>query len=230
MKRLLLVVRKKWTLAVVALAGLVIGAILLSFALGGNQVGNRIATITSVPASVGTLLMVMSDFWAGFLRLIKSVLRENQPGRRFAGFTVRGLTGLAAFLAGREAQRVEWKAHLAGEVGHDPLDWPKVKQASGFVITGVRCRCSDWADAAWWPVDAVLRSRTLSNLFVLLPTGVDAYVVLRHEGTIGVLTSFESIFVCGVMQYGVIKAGRWYRDAKPPEPKARQARKEDRGT
>ena len=75
----------------------------------------------------------------------------------------------------------------------------------------------------------MLRSRTLSNLFVLLPTGVDAYVVLRHEGTIGVLTSFESIFVCGAMLYGVIKAGRWYRDVEPPEPKARRAKK-DGGT
>ena len=75
----------------------------------------------------------------------------------------------------------------------------------------------------------VLRSRTLSNVFVLVPTGADAYVVLRHEATISVLTTFESIFVCGVMLYGVIKVGRWYRDVEPPEPKARQARKEDRG-
>ena len=176
--------------------------------------------------------MVVSDFWAGFLRLIKSVLRENRPGRRFAGFSVRGLTGLAAFLAGREgpALGVEWKAHLAGESGHDPVSWTKVKEAAGFVVAGVRYRCSDWADAAWRPVDAVLRSRLLSGLFVAVPTIVAAMEVLSHKGTMTVLTSFGSIFGIGTALAGAIKAGRKHRDVKPPEPKARQAKKGDRGT
>jgi hypothetical protein len=164
------------------------------------------------------------------LTVVFQARRVHLPST-IAGTSARSLTGLAAFAAGRQGPALfaEWNAHLAGD-GHAPASWAKVRLAAGFVIAGARCRCSDWSDAAWRPVDAVLRSRTLSNLFVLLPTGADAYVVLRHEGTLGLLTTFESIFVCGVMLYGVIKAGRWYRDVEPPEPKARQARKQDRGT
>ena len=149
-----------------------------------------------------------------------------------AGVSVRGLTGLAAFLAGGEGPALldESAAHLAGWSGHDPANWKKLKQAAGFVKTGVEYRCSDWADAAWRPVDAVLRSRVLSGLFVAIPTIVDAVEVLRHEGTMTVLTSFGSIFGVGTALAGAIKAGRKHRDVKPPEPKARQARKGDRGT
>lgn len=148
------------------------------------------------------------------------------------GFSVRSLASFAAILAGREGPtlREEWKAHLAGESGHDAVGWAKLKQAAGFVKTGAGYRCSDWADAAWRPVDAVLRSRARSNLFVLIPTFVAAYLIFRHNGTIGVLTSFESIGMIGGLLYAVIKAGRKYLDVEPPKPKARQARKQDRGT
>ena len=148
------------------------------------------------------------------------------------GFSVRSLTSLAAVLAGREGPilREEWKAHLAGESGHDAAGRAKLKQAAGFVKTGAGYRCSDWADAAWRPVDAVLRSCTRSNLFVLIVTFVAAYLIFRHDGTIGVLTSFESIGMIGGLLYAVIKAGRKHRDVKPPEPRAHQARKGDRGT
>jgi hypothetical protein len=149
-----------------------------------------------------------------------------------AGASVRGLTGLAAFLAGREGPALldESDGHLAGESGHDPVSWTKVKEAAGFVVAGVRYRCSDWADAAWRPVDAVLRSRLLSGLFVAVPTIVAAVEVLSHKGTMTVLTSFGSIFGIGTALAGAIKAGRKYRDVEPPEPKARQARKGDRDT
>jgi hypothetical protein len=147
------------------------------------------------------------------------------------GFSVRGLTGLAAFLAGREGLALldESDGHLAGESGHDPLSWSKVKEAAGFIVAGVRYRCSDWADAGWRPADAVLRSRVLSNLFITIPTVADAVEVLRHEGTLGVLTSFGSIFTVGVMLYGLVKLGRWWRNVELPEPKARRAEK-DGGT
>ena len=155
-------------------------------------------------------------------------------GRRrsaFAGFSVRSLTSLAAWLAGREGPvlRDESKSHLAGENGHDRVSWAKVSEAAGFVIAGVRYRGQNWAETAWRPADVVLRSRFLSGLFVAIPTIVAAAEVLTHKGTMTVLTSFGSIFGIGTALAGAIKAGRKYRDVEPPEPKARQASKDDWG-
>ncbi len=75
--------------------------------------------------------------------------------RLLARFSVRGLTGLAVLLAGRKrpALRAQWRAHLAGESGHDPVTRQKVREALGFVASAIRCRRSDAADAAWTPVD-----------------------------------------------------------------------------
>ena len=75
----------------------------------------------------------------------------------------------------------------------------------------------------WALADAALKSRLFSNLVVLVPTWTAAYFVLRHEGTLGVLTSAESISAIGAALYGLVRVGRWWRDVKPPEPKARRA-------
>lgn len=146
-------------------------------------------------------------------------------GADITGFSVRGLTGLAAFLAGREgaALRDEWRAHLAGESGHDPVTWAKIREAAGFVVAGLRDRGQDLADAAWRPVDAVLRSRFLSGLFVVLPTIVDAATVLQYRGPVQVLISFSSIFGAGVALGLAVKTGRKYRDVQPPGRKPRRA-------
>jgi len=143
-----------------------------------------------------------------------------------ARFSVRGLVDLAALLAGRKrpALRDEWRAHLAGESGHDPVTWQKVKEALGFVVSAIRCRCSDATDAAWTPFDAILKSRKLSNLFVLAPTWAAAYLVLRHEGALGVVKAAESIGAIGGILYGLVRTGRWWRNVKPPEPKAQRAK------
>ena len=145
---------------------------------------------------------------------------------RLAGFSASSLTDLAVLLAGRRGPelRDEWHAHLAGESGHDPDTWPKVRQALGFVASAVQFRLADAADAAWTPADAVLRSRKLSNLVAFGPTTLAALFILRHLGTLGVLTSAESIAAIGGALYGLIRMGRWWRDVKPPEPKARRAR------
>ena len=117
-------------------------------------------------------------FWRATLRvltlpIVGSVRALVWASRPLARFSVRGLTDLAALLAGRKrpALRAEWRAHLAGESGHDLVTWQKVREALGFVASAVRCRCSDAAEAA---VDAVLKSRTLSNLFTLMPTALAA--------------------------------------------------------
>ncbi len=155
-------------------------------------------------------------------------LAKNRQLLSLVAFSVRSLTDLAAFLAGRKngpVLREEWRAHLAGESGHDPISCAKVREATGFVIAGLRDRGQDCADAAWKPVDAVLRSRTLSNLVVAVPTIVIAFEVLTHKGTMTLLTSLGSIFGAWFFLAGMIKAGRNYRDAEPPKPKARQAGK-----
>jgi hypothetical protein len=65
----------------------------------------------------------------------------------------------------------------------------------------------------------------MSNLFVTIPTVIAAAYILRHEGTLGVLKSAESISAIGAfLHFGVIKSGRRYRNIKPPEPKARRAK------
>jgi len=161
--------------------------------------------------------------------LVDSVLEamiEKRAHRPFARISVRGLTDLAALLAGRKRPtlRDEWRAHLAGESGHDPITWQKVKEALGFVASAIRCRCSDVADAAWTPVDAILKSRKLSNLMVFGPTTMAALFILRHAETLGVLTSAESISAIGFGLYGLVRVGRWWRDVKPPEPKARRTK------
>ena len=88
-----------------------------------------------------------------------------------------------------------WRLGPVQRVGRAPgrrerprrANWAKVKQAAGLCLAGARYRGQDWADAAWRPVDAILRSRTRSNLCVLVPTACAADWILRHNGTIGVL-------------------------------------------
>ena len=84
------------------------------------------------------------------------------------GFSASSLTNLAVLLGGRRrpALRAEWQAHLAGESGHDPVTWHKAREALGFVSSAVQYRLAGARDMAWRPADAVLGSRTLSNLFV----------------------------------------------------------------
>jgi hypothetical protein len=82
----------------------------------------------------------------------------------------------------------------------------------------VRYRLGDAADLAWKPAERVLRSRTLSNLFVLIPTTGMAVFILMHDGTLGVMLGMESIVATGGALYGLVRVGRWWRDVKPPDP------------
>lgn len=160
--------------------------------------------------------------WAGLYSVLMLAWRLSRLG----GSTASGLTGLAVILAGRKrlALRDEWRAHLAGENGQEPPTWRNVRIASGFVASAIQCRLADAAEAAWTPADAILKSRKLSNLFVLVPTWAMAYLVFRHEGTLGVVKAAESISAIGGTLYGLVRVGRWWRDVKPPEPKARSAK------
>jgi hypothetical protein len=158
----------------------------------------------------------------------KAGARKKRAELPLTRFAVRGLTDLASLLAGRRrpALRAEWRAHLAGESGHDPVTWRKVKEALGFVASALQCRGRDMAEAAWIPIDAILKSRKLSNMLVFGPTWAAAMYILRHVGTLGVLTSAESISAIGGGLYGLVRVGRWWRNVKPPEPKARCAKEQ----
>lgn len=184
-----------------------------------NALVNLVLAV-SAAALPGTRLINAAKPW------VRRV-RRWQGDRPLAALSMRSLASMAAVLAGRrrsDLQR-EWCAHLAGESGHDPADWQKAAQALGFIVTAVKLHSSDAANAAWVPLDATLRSRTLSNLFVFLPTGAAAYLVLRHEGTLGLVKAAESILAIGAVLYGLIHTGMWWRNVKPPQPKARRPEK-----
>ena len=140
--------------------------------------------------------------------------------------SVSSLTDLAVLLAGRRrlALRDEWRAHLAGESGHDAVTWRKVREALGFVSSAMQYRLAEAADLAWRPVDAVLGSRTLSNLFVWGPVIVTLFAIVHHDGRFGLVADDQDPVALGAFLYGVIRTGRWWRGVKPPEPKARRAR------
>jgi hypothetical protein len=174
-----------------------------------------------VVETLATFIVSLVGFWQ--ISPLQSTLARLSVAR----LSVDSLTSFAALLAGRRrlALRQEWIAHLAGESGHDPATWQKVKQAFGFLVSAIRYRCADTAEAAWTPVDVILKSRTLSNLFVLVPTSAAGCLVLRHEGALGIVTSAESIVAIAAALYGLVRTGRWWRNVNPPEPQAQRAKK-----
>jgi hypothetical protein len=134
------------------------------------------------------------------------------------------LTRIAVLLAGskRAALGTEWAAHLIGETGTALSRRRQARDALGFVASAARCRLADVSDAAWTPVDAILKSRKLSNLLVFGPTAMAAIFIFRHGGALGVVTSAEGISAIGGGLYALVRVGRWWRDVRPPEPKARR--------
>jgi hypothetical protein len=105
------------------------------------------------------------------------------------------MTGLAGLIAGpkrRPGLRDEWRSHLAGETG-ELSGWRRARAAVGFVLAALKLRLSDAAELAWKPVDAVLRSRALSNLFAIVPTVTVALIIYLDAGTLGVLEGMASM-------------------------------------
>lgn len=158
------------------------------------------------------------------------VVRARRVPVRRRAVSPRQLTDAAAFLAGRRHERLrdEWLTHLAGEFGRGLPRKDQFRAARGFLWAAVRLRLQDAAALAWRPVDAVLRSRTLSNLFVCGPVIVVLVAIVRHEGRFGLVADDQDPVALGAFLYVVIKTGRWWRGVKPPEPKARRARSDGR--
>jgi hypothetical protein len=153
-------------------------------------------------------------------RLTRALRRASQEVRHPYRLSARRITGFAARVAGSERMGAheEWYAHLASQESR----WHGYKMAGGFLFAALRFRLADATDTAWTPVDAILKSRTLSNLLVLGLSSVAAIDVGQHEGRLGVVLGAESLIGIGGLVYGLIRVGRWYRDVKPPEPKARR--------
>jgi hypothetical protein len=98
----------------------------------------------------------------------------------------------------------------------------QVREASGFVLAAVRYRLQDLADLLWQPADAVLASRELSSLFVLLATLSVSVLFIRQGGLYGLADHLEEVAVAGGWAYALIRIGRWWRDVKPPKRKPRR--------
>lgn len=173
--------------------------------------------LSRLPRRYQRLIRLLQDDWSASYREIHR--------RRRAAVSPRRLTNLAIFVAGRKrsALRDEWRDHLSGETRRGLAREDQFRAACGFLWAAVRYRFQDALDLAWQPLDAILKSRKLSNLLVFGPTAAAAMYILRHLGTLGALTSAESISAIGGGLYGLVRVGRWWRDVKPPEPKARRA-------
>jgi hypothetical protein len=173
-----------------------------------------------------------AEFSLGRRRRWTKLRDAEAPGRhrreREVVLSPRLLTGTAVFLAGQKRSAVadEWRSHLSELKSQGLTSRGQTHAALGFLWAAVRYRLRDAANLAWHSVDALLRSRTLSNLLVLIPTLMAALYILRHLGTLGVVTSAEGISAIGGGLYGLVRVGRWWRDVKPPEPKARCAKEQ----
>jgi hypothetical protein len=184
-------------------------------------------TVATVAAAIISVFAVAADAISGVLAAARKTLSFLLRSRvRLREFSASGLTDLAGLLAGRgrPALRAEWRTHLAGESGDDPVTWRKVRQALGFVAAAIQLRLADAADLTWKPIDAVLGSRTLSNLFVGGAVIVVLFAIVHHDGRFGLVADDQDPVALGAFLYGVIRTGRWWRCIKPPPPKARRAR------
>ena len=127
-------------------------------------------------------------------------------------------------LAGRQrpALRAEWRAHLAGETA--TTGYLAEGQAGSRVRRApIRYRLRT-PPPGMASSDAVLGSRTLSNMFVGGPVIVTLVAIVRHDGRFGLVADDQDPVALGAFLYVVIKTGRWWRGVKPPEPRARRAR------
>ena len=219
-------------------AGLVVGIVtglMISVRLFGGFLGSFIAISVVVPevaklaaSATGWIFVPLLVAGVGILarKKIWILARKKRADSALAVFCISGLTALAAQLAGRKRPSLlaEWQTHLTGESGDDPVTWRKSRQALGFVAAAIHLRLQDAADLAWRPADAVLGSRTLSNLFVGGPVIVVLFAIVHHDGRFGLVSDIQDAGELGAILYGVIRVGRWWRQIKPPEPKPRRAR------
>jgi hypothetical protein len=83
----------------------------------------------------------------------------------------------------------------------------------------MRYRAHDAAGLTWRPADAVLRSPTTSNLSVWLAVLGIVLAVAHHDGWYGLAANAQNLIETWADRYAAVRAGRWYRTVKPPEPR-----------
>ena len=205
-----------------------------SLTSGHSTAAALLAGAITAPVVLAILLAAagiaeLAGLLARGVSIIRAAVEDKSLSRIVTGLSAGFLVGLASLLAGhrRLASSTEWRAHLGGNSGHDPLSWLKVGEALGFVAAAIRFRLADAADVSWIPVDAIRRSRMHSNLLVFGISAIATVDVGQHEGRLGVIVSAESLTGIGGVVYGLVRVGRWYRDVKPPEPKARRTKRDE---
>jgi hypothetical protein len=157
----------------------------------------------------------------------KMVLPVGAGRPWYARISPQRLTGIAVFIAGRGRADLgeEWRAHLCEQIGSGlPADQQAI-EAAEFVRAAVLCRAEDVEDWLWGSVDAVLASRWMSSLFVLLAMVGIVVVFIRQGGLYGLADNIGGVAVVFATALGVIHVGRKVRDVKPPERKPRRAKK-----
>ena len=174
------------------------------------------------------------SFWLYALQvaaeLAVSLIRDAGLAGRFRIAKLRpapgSLTAFAVFLAGRHhsASREEWRSHLVGELGHQLSRRDQMNAARGFVWAAVRYRIEDATELTWQPVDAVLRSRALSNIFIVGPVLAVVLAILHHDGRYGLVLDIQDPFCVGACTWGTIFGLRKWRMVKPPEHQPRRSR------
>jgi hypothetical protein len=136
---------------------------------------------------------------------------------RLPNLSPNWLTGAAVFLAGKKRSEVrdEWRCHLYGWPDRRLSREEQVRAARAFLVTAVRYRLQDTADLGWQAVDAVLKSRTLSNLFVWVPVLVAMLAIVHHERLYGLIANADNLTALWGVPYAAIKVGRRCRRVKP---------------
>jgi hypothetical protein len=149
-------------------------------------------------------------------------VRRRRLARR-AVISPRSLTSIAVVLAGhKRGVDEEWRGHLLGEHAGGLTQREQARAARGFVLAAIRYRAQDATALAWRPADAVLGSRILSNLFVWGPVIVVLFAIVRRDGRFGLVADIQDPGTLGAFLYSAIRAGRWWRGIKPPDPRPRR--------
>lgn len=156
------------------------------------------------------------------LRRPHYAVKKQQRGRWLADAYAYAITDLAVIFAGRKRSglREEWCAHLFGDPDHELSIWRRLCDASGFIVAAICFRLQDAAELAWIPIDAVLKSRLLSNLIVWLSTITAITIFFRHGGIYDVIGNAENISAIAAASYTLVRVGRWWRRVKPRNPQS----------
>ncbi|MEU1778013.1 MULTISPECIES: hypothetical protein [Streptomyces] len=130
---------------------------------------------------------------------------QPQSGIRMASF--------ASLIAGRRRPhlREEWAAILAGDPENGlPLSKHRaLAYAAGFVWAALRLRARDVTAPFWIPVDWVLATEKRTNAFIATVVGVQAVLVVGHDGVAALVTDIWK--PCGTLGSALYVFTRWLR-------------------